>query len=190
MYVATAALPSFHPRVIQASYRPLVAALVPRYVQALNQDAALPQSKLTTEALARSVLKRTLRLLVEHQGLVPVRKALSYLMCGNAKQQLTRAQEAGACRLLELVMECSELIVTDCEGATFSLHPEWSRRFCERYEKQEARVLAMTAHWHSSDQIKNPHYKETAHDAPPIASPLATQPTSPEGRQPQAERQG
>ncbi|RFF62188.1 hypothetical protein D0A22_15725 [Stutzerimonas stutzeri] len=147
MHAAIAALPPFHPRVIQASYKPLIAALVPRYVQAVNQDTSLPKSKLTVEALARSVLQRTLSLLVEHQGTVPVREALSYLMRGAAKQPLTDIQEKTAGRLLELVMECSELIVTNCEGSTFSLHPEWSRRFCERYEQKEARVLAMTAHW-------------------------------------------
>jgi len=157
MHTAIAALPPFHPRVIQASYKPLTAAFVPRYVQALNQDTSLPKSKLTVEALARSVLKRTLRLLVEHQGVVPVSEALSYLMLGTAKQPITDTQGKTACRLLELVMECSELIVTNCEGNTFSLHPEWSQRFCERYEKQEARILAMTAHWDSSEQIKNPH---------------------------------
>lgn len=147
MHAAIAALPPFHPRVIQASYKPLIAALIPRYVQAVNQDTSLPKSKLTVEALARSVLQRTLSLLVEHQGTVPVREALSYLMRGAAKQPLTDIQEKTAGRLLELVMECSELIVTNCEGSTFSLHPEWSRRFCERYEQKEARVLAMTAHW-------------------------------------------
>jgi len=152
MHAAIAALPPFHPRVIQASYKPLIAALVPRYVQAVNQDTSLPKSKLTVEALARSVLKRTLSLLVEHQGAVPVREALSYLMLGTAKQPLTDIQEKTAGRLLELVMECSELIVTNCEGSTFSLHPEWSRRFCERYEQKEARVLAMTAHWDSQEE--------------------------------------
>ncbi len=157
MHTAIAALPPFHPRVIQASYKPLTAAFVPRYVQALNQDTSLPKSKLTVEALARSVLKRALRLLVQHQGAVPVSQALSYLMLGTGNQPLTDTQGKTACRLLELVMECSELIVTNCEGNTFSLHPEWSQRFCERYEKQEARILAMTAHWDSSEQIKNPH---------------------------------
>ncbi|WP_196356769.1 hypothetical protein [Stutzerimonas stutzeri] len=76
-------------------------------------------------------------------------EALSYLMLGTAKQPLTDTQGKTACRLLELVMECSELIVTNCEGNTFSLHPEWSQRFCERYEKKEASILAMTAHWDS-----------------------------------------
>lgn len=157
MHTAIAALPPFHPRVIQASYKPLIAALVPRYAQAYTQDTTLPKSKLTVEALARGVLRRTLRLLVEHQGVVPVSEALSYLMLGTAKQPLTDTQGKTACRLLELVMECSELIVTNCEGNTFSLHPEWSRRFCERHEKKEASILAMTAHWDSSEQIKNPH---------------------------------
>lgn len=157
MHATIAALPPFHPRVIQASYKPLIAALVPRYAQAYNQDTFLPKSKLIATALARTILRRTLRLLVQHQGIVPVSEALSYLMLGAAKQPLTDTQEKTACRLLELVMECSELIVTNCEGNTFSLHPEWSRRFSERYEEKESRILAMTAHWDSSDQIKNPH---------------------------------
>lgn len=155
MQVAIAALPPFHPRVIQASYKSLIAAIAPRYALAYNQDTTLPQSKLTAEALARSVLKRTLRLLVKHQGTVPVSEALSYLMLGAAKQQLTETQAKTACRLLELVMECSELIVTNCEGTIFSLHPEWSQRFCERYEEREAKILAMTANW--QDPVKNPH---------------------------------
>ncbi len=149
MHAAIAALPPYHPRVIWDNYPALIAALVPRYVQAYNQDTTLPKAKCTTEALARTVLRRTLRLLTEHQGAVPVSKALSYLMFGAQKRQLTEAQEKTGCRLLELVMECSELIVTNCEGTTFSLHPEWSQRFCERYEKKEASILAMTAHWDS-----------------------------------------
>ncbi len=43
MHTAIAALPPFHPRVIQASYKPLIAALVPRYAQAYTQDTTLPK---------------------------------------------------------------------------------------------------------------------------------------------------
>ena len=149
MQTAIAALPPFHPRVIQASYKPLMAALVPRYVAAFNQDTTLPKPKETPEAAARAVLRRALKLLVRHQGCVPVRKALGYIWSGDEARKLTDTQAGTACRLLELVMECSELIVTDCDGSTFSLHPEWSRRFSERYAEQEANILAMTAHWDS-----------------------------------------
>lgn len=152
MQTAIADLPAFHPRVIQASYKPLMAALVPRYVAVFNQDTALPNPNRTPEAVARAVLRRSLKLLVKHQGCVPVSKALGYILSGDEARELTDTQAGTACRLLGLVMECSELIVTDCDGSTFSLHPEWSRRFSERYAEQEAHILAMTAHWGNSDQ--------------------------------------
>lgn len=178
MHTANADLPPYHPRVIQASLKPLVAALVPRYVHAFSQDETAPKLRCSTEVMARAVLKRTLRLLTMHQGVVPLGKALSYLMSGSIEQRLTATQAVTACRLLELLMECSELIVTDSDGSVFWLHPEWAERFCKRYEQQEASTLQTTAQWESPQMIKNPHYKEKAHDASPTLS------TSPEGRQP------
>lgn len=166
MQTAIAALPPFHPRVIQASYKPLMAALVPRYVAAFNQVTTLPNPKRTPEAIAQGFLRRSLKLLVKHQGCVPVSKALSHILSGDEARELTDTQAGTSVRLLELLMECSELIVTDCDGSTFSLHPEWSRRFCERYAEQEGKTLAMTAHWGtltkgqacSTSVPNNPHY--------------------------------
>lgn len=155
MQPVTAALPSCHPRVINVSYKSLMAALVPRYVATFNQDTTLPKSKSTTEAIAKRVLRRTLRLLTEYQGQVPVDAALSYVYSAHKTRQLTATERRIACRLLEMVAECSELIVTDCDGTIFSMHPEWSRRLCERYDERAAKILAMTANW--QDPVKNPH---------------------------------
>jgi len=152
MHTAIAALPPFHPWVLQNSAAPLMAALVPLYASSLNHAATFPDPKKTPEVIARVVLRRVLKLLVKHQGCIPVSNALCFVIGGDEAQVLTDRQKGKAARLLELLIGCSGLIVTDSTITTLSLHPEWSRRFCERYEEQELNILAMTAHWDSHFQ--------------------------------------
>ena len=149
MHIATASLPAFHPRVLDVNRAPLLAALVPRYVAALNQEDTIPVDNEAAEPLAQSILNRTLRLLIDHQGSAPVTASLGYLLTGDKTRQLNENERITARRLLELVVESSGLLVTNCEGTEFSLHPEWSRRFCERYHQREAHLLALTANWDS-----------------------------------------
>lgn len=153
MHTAIAALPPFHPWVLQASAGPLLVALVPLYAPSLTQDATLSNPKRPPEVIARVVIRRVLKLLEKHQGCIPISKALSFVMCGDESRQLSDRQERKAARLLELLISCSGLIMTDCAITTLSLHPEWSRRFCERYEAQELNILAMTAHWDSHFEL-------------------------------------
>lgn len=153
MHTAIAALPPFHPWVLQASAAPLMAALVPLYSPSLNQDATLSNPERTPEVIARVVICRVLKLLEKHQGCVPISNALCFVMCGDEARELTDRQERQAARLLELLIGCSGLIVADCTVTTLSLHPEWSRRFCERYEEQELNILAMTAQWDSHFEL-------------------------------------
>lgn len=153
MHTAIAALPPYHPWVLQVSAAPLMAVLVPIYASSLNQAATFPDPKKTPEVTARVVLRRVLKLLVKHQGCVPVRNALCFVICGDEGLELTDRQKGRAARLLEVLIGCSGLIVTDCTMTSLSLHPEWSRRFCERYEEQELNILAMTAHWDSHFEL-------------------------------------
>lgn len=153
MHTAIAELPPFHPWVLQTSAAPLMAALVPLYASSLNQAAMFSNPKRTPEDIARIVLRRVLKLLVKHQGCVPVTNALCFVTCGDESRELTDRQEWTAARLLELLIGCTGLIVTDCAITTFSLHPEWSRRFCERYAEQELNILTMTANWDSRFEL-------------------------------------
>jgi hypothetical protein len=153
MHTAIAALPPFHPWVLQASAGPLLVALVPLYAPSLTQDATLSNPKRTPEVIARVVIRRVLKLLEKHQGCVPISNALRFVMCGDEARELTAIQERKSVRLLELLIGCSGLIVADCAISTLSLHPEWSRRFCERYEEQELTILARTAHWDSHFEL-------------------------------------
>lgn len=142
MQAVAVPLPPYHPRVLLVSRQSLFTALTPRYVAALRADASIP-----IEEAARSVLRRTLKLLVRHQGCVPVSEAVRFIMNGDKPGELTDARRKIGLRLLGLVVESSGLIEPDSSGAMFSLHPEWSKRFAERYEAREDAIRSATAHW-------------------------------------------
>jgi hypothetical protein len=78
-----------------------------------------------------------------------------FILNGDKPGELTEARAKVGARLLELVIECSELIKIDSSGSTFSFHPEWSNRFCARYEAQESRILQAIAHWGPQEDRKS-----------------------------------
>jgi len=149
MQAVAVPLPPFHPRVLLVSRQSLFTALVPRYVAALRADKSIPTPSTPIEEVARGVLRRTLKLLVRHQGCVPVREAVRFILNGDKPGELTDARRKIGLRLLELVVESSGLVESDSSGAMFSLHPEWSKRFAERYEAREDAIRSATAHWDS-----------------------------------------
>lgn len=146
MQPTVVALPAYHPRVLNVSYRTVSAVLVPRYVAGLSADATIPQPTIAITDAATRVLLCILKLLVRHQGDVPVGEAVRFILNGDKPGELIEARAKVGARLLELVIECSELIKVDSSGSTFSLHPEWSKRFCARYEAQESRILEAIEH--------------------------------------------
>jgi len=149
-------LPPYHPRVLLVSRQSLFIALIPRYVAALRADASIPRPSISIEEAARGVLRRTLKLLVRHQGRVPVSEAVRFILNGDKPGELTDARKKIGLRLLGLVVESSGLIEPDESGAMFSLHPEWSKRFAERYEAREDAIRSATAQWAPRERLKHP----------------------------------
>lgn len=156
MQAVAVPLPPYHPRVLSVSRQSLFTALVPRYVAALRADTSIPIPSIPIEEAARGVLRRTLQLLVRHQGCVPMSEAVRFILNGDKPGELTDARRKIGLRLLELVVESSGLIEPNSYGAAFSLHPEWSKRFIERYDARETSILEATAHWGSREPREHP----------------------------------
>ncbi|WP_313433195.1 hypothetical protein [Stutzerimonas nitrititolerans] len=161
MQAVAVPLPPYHPRVLLVSRHSLFTALIPRYVAALRADASIPRPSISIEEAARGVLRRTLKLLVRHQGRVPVSEAVRFILNGDKPGEITDARRKIGLRLLELVVESSGLIQPNSSGATFSLHPDWSQRFVERFEAREAAILTATTHWYAwSPKAQKPSLEE------------------------------
>lgn len=147
MQAVVVPLPPYHPRVLQAAHWSLFTALIPRYSAAIREDNSIPESLGPVDHAAETALRRIMKLLVRHHGCVPVNEAVRFLLKGDSPGELTETRREIGLRLLRALIMSSELIQVGNSGTTFSLHPAWAQRFCDRYEERERCYRAGEARW-------------------------------------------
>jgi len=149
MQVATPALPPYHPRVLQDNLQPLYRFLIPVYSACLARDLKLERHRFTPAATAEAVIRHAFKLLVRHQGAIPLSE-LPYLLVGDSGRKVTKKIRRLAVRVYEVTLGASVFQI-DHERGTCSLHPEWAQKFYEQHERREARFREETAHWDSPE---------------------------------------
>lgn len=146
MHAVIVDFPAYHPRVLQGAKPSLLKALTPRFAKHFAHASTTltdQYSKLSPETASEVTIARVLHLLSKEQGRVSVRDAALDIRAHlpGSKAEAAYCPQVGN-RLLDVLIDCSELIVVDSEGTTFTLHPEWATRLTKLFTERQTKWFA------------------------------------------------